>query len=551
MIQENYLRHIKVNLTNCSKEILSNHSLFTLYLYEMTKELNIGKIKNSFFLPNSDGLTFIINLKKSKLSIKTKDSNQDVEIDFFTNLYNETAFVGFNYIKKILKATKCEITESLNPNLSICEFTPNLNLYRNDSSLTPPYNISILGSNGGVSKSFLSILNIAIKDPDDPIYNFIKDVNLHLVDLNQNLISYYNNKFPNLKDKINLYEFDANDATNLENHLKNTKTSIVIDLSYSDTISTLKCCNSLGVRYINTALESTSVDENEDIQGFQSQERYEIFQSHRDEFKNTTAIICSGMNPGVVQWMAIELMKRKNHLPNGCYIIEEDTSFLEDKSKVNKDTIYTTWYPEGFLDEAIDSYPTFMKNHESIFLYNEIYELEFKVSLGNKIFYGCLMPHEEAITLGKMYNMETGFIYKINDHTTKIIKNNIDTIDELWNKPTEVLNPEKDSLIGDDLVGVLLSYDDFEIYMYNSLNNKKTYEKYKTNATYIQVASGVYGALCVLTLDNIPKGIYFIDELLSSTKNNYGEYIKHHIGDIIIGENKFSDGTLLDRMRHN
>ncbi|WP_243281588.1 nitroreductase family protein [Clostridium sp. D53t1_180928_C8] len=114
-----------------------------------------------------------------------------------------------------------------------------------------------------------------------------------------------------------------------------------------------------------------------------------------------------------------------------------------------------------------------------------------------------LMSHEEAITLGKMYNMETGFIYKVNDHTTNLIKSYLDNIDELWSHLMEVLDPEIAVLKGEDLVGVLLVYEDKEACMYNVLSNKETHKKYKTNATYHQIASGVYGALASILNDNI------------------------------------------------
>jgi homospermidine synthase len=250
--------------------------------------------------------------------------------------------------------------------------------------------------------------------------------------------------------------------------------------------------------------------------------------------------------------MAWDLMKKHpNKLPKACYIVEEDTSFYEDETLADKNTIYTTWSPECFLDEAIYSYPTFMKKHTSLFLYKEVYELEFKVSLGEKEFYGCLMPHEEAITLGKMYDMETGFIYKVNDHTTNLIKENLDNVDALWNKPMKVLNPEFAPLKGADLVGILLVYEDKELYMYNELSNKEAYAKYKTNATYLQVASGIYGALATILLDNIPQGIYYVDQLLVNTKSNYGKYLSYHLDKFVIGENNHSDGDLLDRMKEN
>lgn len=411
--------------------------------------------------------------------------------------------------------------------------------------------LSILGSSGGVAKAFLSMLNKVTEDINDPIHKFIATCNLHLIDIKQKDITYFQELFPNLATKISLYEFDLNDTDKLTNHLKNTKTSIVVDISWADTIETLNCCNKLGVVYINSAFENTYIDETDEFEGFGLSERYELFEKRRDEFTNTTSIIGSGMNPGVVQWMALKVMNSiSDKKPKACYIVETDNSFYIDESLAQKDTIYTTWSPECFLDEAILSYPLFMKQYNQLFLYEEVYSLEFKVTLGEKEFYGCLMPHEEVLSLGSLYDMECGFIYKVNDHTTKIIRDNIDNLDDLWDAPMKVLDPLEYPLKGEDLVGVLLVYDDKEIYMYNVLSNKEVFDKYKVNATYFQVACGLYGAISTILLDNTPKGIYYVDELLLNTDSNYGEYLSYHMKDFVIGENKVSEGLLLDRIKY-
>lgn len=547
-------RHIMVKFFSCDSRVLSDSRLISIYTRETSKELNTGKIKSSFFSLNPHGLTVVVLLTKGQLILTTTPANNYATINLFTTSTEINSYSAFKYLKKTLKATNCEINEVMNniSTLSAPYIESSAKSVKNLRSKESFNNqiISILGSSGGVAKSVLSILNRAYIDKNDPIHDFICSCKLHLIDLKQNPMEYYEKHFPNLIDKISLYEFDLNNTERFTEHLKETKTSIVLDISFADTVDMLRCCDSLGVIYINSALESVLVDENEDFQGFPLQERYEIFESHRDEFKNTCGIICSGMNPGIVQWMAIELMKKHpNNLPKGCYIVEEDTSFFEDDTLADKNTIYTTWSPICFLDEAIYSYPTFMKKHQSLFLYKEVYELEFKVSLGEKKFYGCLMPHEEAITLGKMYDMETGFIYKVNDHTTNLIKENLNNIDILWTKPMKVLNPEAAPLKGEDLVGILLVYEDKELYMYNVLSNKEAYEKYKTNATYLQVAAGIYGALSTILLDNIPQGIYYIDELLVSTKSNYGKYLSYHLEKFIVGKNNFSDGDLLSRMK--
>jgi saccharopine dehydrogenase-like NADP-dependent oxidoreductase len=410
--------------------------------------------------------------------------------------------------------------------------------------------ITLLGSSGGVANAVLSILNKSIVDKNAPIYSYLNSCRLHLVDLNQRDMQHFAKLFPNLKNKIKLHQFDTKETTKFMNHLKGTKTSLVIDASWSDTVYTINCCNKLGIHYVNTALENTSVDENEDIEEYGMLERYKIFEQHKQSFKNITAIVGSGMNPGVVQWMFMHMMKKTpKDKPLACYIVEHDNSFYADKSLADKNTIYTTWSPECFLDEAIANYPMFVKRHTPLFLYKEVYEQEFKVTLGKKTFYGCLMPHEEVMTLGKLFDMEFGFIYRVNDHTTNLIRKNLKNLDILWDRPMTVLNPFEAKLVGKDMVGVLLVYKDRERYMYNVLSNADIFAKYRTNATYFQVACGIYGAICTVILDKLPLGAYYVDELIMKTKTNYGKYLTYYMTDFVIGENNFSDGLLLDRLK--
>ena len=55
---------------------------------------------------------------------------------------------------------------------------------------------------------------------------------------------------------------------------------------------------------------------------------------------------------------------------------------------------------------------------------------EYKVKLGEKEFYGCLMPHEEVLILGKNFDMEVGFLYRINEYTTNIIRQNLNKVED-------------------------------------------------------------------------------------------------------------------------
>ncbi|KQL35849.1 S-adenosylmethionine decarboxylase related protein [Psychrobacillus sp. FJAT-21963] len=411
--------------------------------------------------------------------------------------------------------------------------------------------ISILGSSGGVAKSILSVLNQSVSDTEDPIHCHIKHSKIHLIDQKQREECYFTNLFPNLMNQFEIHQFDLNDINYFRNHLKQSMTTVVIDVSRADTVKMLEICDQLGIKYVNTALENTIIDGDEkQDERFGLIERLNILEKKKDLLNNSTSIIGSGMNPGVVQWMAIELlnMHASEGKALGCYIVEHDNTFYKNNKIAKENVIYTTWSPESFLDEAILNYPMFMKQHTPHFLYEKVYNIEYKVSLGDKQFYGCLMPHEEVLTLGKQFDFECGFLYKVNDHTTELIRSNIDELDKLWSLEKKVLDPLESPLIGEDLIGVLLVYEDKECFIYNIGNNNEILKKFKTNATYFQVACGVYASLAVLLLDQIPKGSYYVDELLLKTRNHYGKYLSYYMTDFVIGENKQSDGLLHQRL---
>ncbi|MBT2618634.1 MULTISPECIES: saccharopine dehydrogenase NADP-binding domain-containing protein [unclassified Bacillus (in: firmicutes)] len=415
---------------------------------------------------------------------------------------------------------------------------------------TSSFSISILGSSGGVAKAVLAILNQSAQDKNDPMYPIISISQLHLIDIKQKDKEYYDQLFPNLADKIKISQLDLTDVSHFQKHLKRTNTKVVIDVSWADTIEMMKCCNELGVFYINSALENTEVDEDESLYGFPLTERYIRFEDSKKNLTNMKAIVGSGMNPGVVQWMAIKLINENpDRKPLACYIVEHDDSFFKDKTLIKPNTLYTSWSVECFLDEAILSYPMFVHHHLPQYFYEKVYAMEYKVRLGQKEFYGCLMPHEEVITLGKLFDMQLGFIYRVNEYTTESIRNNLANVDVLWDWNQQLLDPDIGEIEGEDLVGVLLVYEDSEKYIYNVMTSSEIYPKFKTNATYFQVACGIYAAMASIILDDLSLGIYYVDELLLNTKSKYGGYLTYHMTDFVTGENKGSDGLLHQRLK--
>lgn len=414
--------------------------------------------------------------------------------------------------------------------------------------------LTVLGSAGGVARAVLAILNDAAQNAQDPLHAILQGAQIHLVDLKKRPMSYYGALLPNLRRKqLAIHQIDLREIERLREHLQRTGTTLVVDISWGDTISILQCCNELGIPYLNTALENTMIDENEELyEGFTLIERVRLFEAARKGLNKTTAIIGSGMNPGIVQWMALELMRREpGQSPLACYVVEHDDSFFADPSRAQPKTVYVTWAPDCFLDEAVTCYPMFMAHQTPLFLHEPVYRQGFQVRLGPIEFEGCLMPHEEILSMCTLFNMEGGFLYKVNDHTTQLMLAHLDNPDTVWDLPRQVLDPSVAELTGQDLVGVLLVYADKETFMYNVTTNAEAFARYGVSATYYQVACGVYSALCSLLFDSLPNGVFTVDELILRIGSRYGTYLQQHMAHFVTGANPQSDGLLLQRMRRH
>jgi saccharopine dehydrogenase-like NADP-dependent oxidoreductase len=410
--------------------------------------------------------------------------------------------------------------------------------------------ITLLGSGGGVGKAVLALLEQVLQDAQAPLHKSITGCTIHCIDakpLQQDTFTPY---CPQLASHLVLHQFDLQDTARFKQHLAKTATALVIDASWADTLAMLDCCNELAVSYVNTALESEEVDRLNELEGFTLIERYSRFTESRSSYTNLKAIVGSGMNPGVVQWFALSLMQEQpDKLPLACYIVETDSSFYADRTLLQPKTVYSTWSPECYLDEAILNYPMYVSHHQPLFLYEAVYAQTFIIRLGELSFEGCLMPHEEVLSLGEQFPFETGFIYKVNDVTTAILQSHLNDSDELWDWNHKLLDPRDAELEGSDLVGVLLVYDDHERYLYNVMENKQIYGAYGTNATYFQVACGLYGGICSLLLDEVPKGVHWVDELSATGIKAYGDYISYFMKPLVRGMNASSDGLLLQRLR--
>ncbi|MGE5674167.1 MAG: hypothetical protein ACM3XM_09785 [Mycobacterium leprae] len=407
--------------------------------------------------------------------------------------------------------------------------------------------ITILGSGGGVARAVLAVFNRAAGDPGDPLYPFLQAGPVYLVDLAHPPEGYYD-RFTNLRGRIALRTFSSNDRTALTAHLAESGTGLLLDCSTGNLTGPLEGCAEQGVAYVNTALEYDQIADDPAFALFSGMARCQWFEAKRRALTGSRAIVCSGMNPGIVQWMALEVMRESLDTPLACYIVEDDTSFLADPQAVVPQTVYVTWSPREYLEEAVGNFPAYMRQHALLFRTDRSHGAEFyAVQLGPHRFAGTLVPHEEVFSLGRHFGFELGYIYKVNNQTMNLVRHYGSRPQMLLSLPRVLLDPDQVALMGIDRVGVLLVYPDREEYLYNAMSNEEAVREYGVGATYLQVACGVYAAACCLLLDSVPDGIHYVDDLLLAGGSHYGDYLRRHMRRFVRGTNSTSMGRLEER----
>lgn len=95
-------------------------------------------------------------------------------------------------------------------------------------------------------------------------------------------------------------------------------------------------------------------------------------------------------------------------------------------------------------------------------------------------------------------------MYKVNNNNTKLISKNLNDVVKLWDFDMKVLDPRDAVLDGENVVGVSMVYSGKERDVCNVLSNKTIFSN--KNATYFYFICGVYASLCLLLLDQLPKG---------------------------------------------
>ena len=278
-----------------------------------------------------------------------------------------------------------------------------------------------------------------------------------------------------------------------------------------NSIPIINATNKAGISYINTAMN----DEKREVYDIVS----EII-SRKSELDNAPHILCTGMNPGVVNIWARHGIE-KFSVPEEIIHFEYDTSRVAAKWEPT-----VTWSLKEFLMETVIDPTGIMlgRNKLKKLLPNG---LENKRPLKpilspimklDKYPYGFTVLHEENITLAQRYNIPSKFIYAVNMKTMEKIMKTYKEKKKITEKDLSHGDNSEKILSGSDNVGVVLDYKDKRVYYFNSMPNEAVIG---TNATYAQVITGVLAALFTMIFDKPKIGINFPEDLYDSYFRNY------------------------------
>jgi hypothetical protein len=282
---------------------------------------------------------------------------------------------------------------------------------------------------------------------------------------------------------------------------------LVIDLTPTlDKRESLLICDEAEVSLVN----STMVDYKDDIHiaAFN-------FLCERPIAKRRPHIVASGMNPGAVNAMAEEIV-RKYEQPDAICYWEYDETLPHNGILPGP---FTTWSQGESGDEICEDW-TFEVIEEGTILMHED-----ALSWQAQNFRDCGVPakdlkipdnadpfligHEECIYMGWRHDTAVKFVYGFHPQNMKLMR----AAGYGW-KPHVLVNEPQQPLVGRDIVGVACRYDDDDSWVgqYCELKNSP-YIPSGTNATCILVAAGVVASGLHLMRTRVAPGVHLTHEL--------------------------------------
>jgi hypothetical protein len=359
-------------------------------------------------------------------------------------------------------------------------------------------NVLVIGACGGVGRAFLRTLlgergrlgKIVLVDKQEP-WDGGRSVSFR--ELNGEFIQASIDADKGREEYLRLMETRAID--------------IVVDLSVNETRAMLAASDRAGVSYINTGVANRPGENFSEVV-------LDLVRRRADSW-SAPHILCSGMNPGVVNmWVGRAIAA--SGVPKNIVHFEYDTGEPADGGAP-----IIAWSRETFLDEIVNDPAGHVVGRNKIEfalpnpLKNRVPMEDVLRPIMNLRVYprGFLLLHEENITLGHQYDVPSRFLFSLRTET-------MDYLEELYDKkktvPLDALalgDNRRIPLKGEATVGVCLEYENTREYFFNTTPQG---EVPGVSGSCRQVAAGLHAALRTVLDDPLEKRVHFVEDLLGT-----------------------------------
>lgn len=331
----------------------------------------------------------------------------------------------------------------------------------------------------------------------------------------------------------------------------------------TSSVDIMALCREIGALYIDTVIEPWPGFYFDKDAGPETRTNYALRETLLAERRRnpggTTAVSCSGANPGMVSWfvkqalldiageLGIDAVEPKTRSGwavlmrkvgvKGVHIAERDTQ--RAKSPKPRDVFVNTWSVEGFLSEGVQPAELGWGTHEKWMPDNGrkhadgnapgIYLLQPGADTRVRTWcptpgpqFGFLVTHNESLSIADYYTVREGerVVYRPTCHYAYHPANNaILSLHEMFGNAGQPQEEHKileaDEIVdGTDELGVLLYGHGKNAYWYGSqlsIEETRKLAPYQ-NATGLQVTSAVLAGM-VWALENPNEGIVEADEM--------------------------------------
>lgn len=306
-------------------------------------------------------------------------------------------------------------------------------------------------------------------------------------------------------------------ADDLGRLVRDHRITQVVDLSSVDTVDCTAVCDELGADFLSTSVEEwaghTPLPTDEAIA--------RLLPPRRPLLIRRSHLVGAGANPGIVNALVFKAIEtfatRAGVAPtlealdlHSVYITEEDTT-VDRRVPADPQVFPMTWSPAHCLEELFEPRSFAARNGASESLGHRPTERLYEARCGDRIIEAMAVPHEETTTLSwKLPDVELAFLYRISEPALRALARHPerDTADD-WT--TRKLYPARGlELSGRDRLGVLLGSRKYGELWMGFDTDVSAGARFDTNATELQVATGVLAGLSQLGLR---KGLHFVEDL--------------------------------------